>query len=91
MSTKRGQPLRQLTKTCLRRHHIFEDDLEKERYEEIHKQPIILGKSNHNPTLDTLKIRIGVIKLIYAIGWENLFVMDVLAYMELVREFYTTF
>lgn len=41
--------------------------------------------------LDTLNIIIGILKLIYAIGWANFFVVDVAAYVKLVGEFYTSF
>lgn len=73
------------------KHLIFEDDLEKEWYEKICKLPIIPGKYARDPTLDTLNIRIGILKLIYAIDWANFFVADVPTFVELAMEFYTTF
>lgn len=47
---------------------IFEDDLEKEQYKNIHKLSIVVGKSIPDSTLETLHIKTGVLKLIYAIG-----------------------
>lgn len=63
-----GQPIHQPVEMDLRRHLIFEDRLEKERYEKIYKLPIVPGKSTNDPTLDTLNIKTGVSKLIYAIS-----------------------
>lgn len=70
---------------------MFEDDLEKERYEEIRKLPIVPSKCAHNPTLKTLKIWLDVMKLIYNISWSLYYNVDVPTYIELVREFYTTY
>lgn len=62
----RGQIIHQPTKSELRGNIVFEDDLDKERYEEIHQIPIVSGKSVHD--LKTLYIKINILKLIYAIS-----------------------
>lgn len=60
-------------------------------YGEICKLPIMSSKAIHHPTLKTLKIKNGVLMLIYGISWATDFEVDVPTYVELVREYYTTF
>lgn len=57
----------------------------------VRKMLIILGKSVHDPILRTFGIYNGVHKFFHSISWENYFVVDISAYIELIREFYITF
>jgi hypothetical protein len=69
----------------------FTDLLEQNRYKQISKLPIVPCKSIDIPTLDALKVKSEVFNFVANIGWETYFNVNLPAYIELCREFYTTF
>lgn len=88
---KKGKHVLTPTKSKLRCHLTFQGDLEKEWNGKLCKLSIVLGKCIHHTILENLKIRTGILTLIYAIGWGSYFEVYVLAYVEIVKECYITF
>ena len=79
------------SETELNGHLSFTKKKDKERYQEICRRPIIPCKYIHSPTMEALDISIAVFELIDNIGRQNYFFITCPAFVELVREFYTTF
>ncbi|XP_057794738.1 uncharacterized protein LOC131011017 [Salvia miltiorrhiza] len=69
----------------------FPTKLLKDRYSVISQCDILQGRSLDVSTLETLRIRKEVEDLIEQIGWKSFFHNDCPAFIELTREFYTTF
>lgn len=87
---RKGKHVLPPNKLKLGRHLTFIDELER-AYGKISKLPIMSSKCIHPPTLETLNIKDEVLNLINNIGWAPYFEDTILAYVELVLEFYTTF
>lgn len=69
----------------------FTKKTETDRYRALCSKQIIPCKSIHHPTLEILGIKSDMVELIQNIGWESYFSITSPAYIELVREFYTTY
>lgn len=69
----------------------FNTKLETDRYVDICTRDIIACKYIDHPTLEKLNIHKEVSHYIENIGWEKFCAMNCPVFIELVREFYTTF
>ncbi|KAG8365288.1 hypothetical protein BUALT_Bualt18G0088900 [Buddleja alternifolia] len=69
----------------------FKSKIQKTRYTDLCRYPIILGKFVDFDTLDALHIRDEFVALVDGIGWSGYFHVKPPAFIELTREFYTTF
>ncbi|KAG8364868.1 hypothetical protein BUALT_Bualt18G0043200 [Buddleja alternifolia] len=61
------------------------------RYNELCRSPIIPGKCVDYDALNVLNIRYEFVALVVGIGWSGYFHVKLPAFIELTREFYTTF
>ncbi|KAH6808265.1 hypothetical protein C2S51_029373 [Perilla frutescens var. frutescens] len=69
----------------------FSTKLLRDRYAKVCERPILPGKNLDLLALERLGIRHAVEVLIDKIGWKSFFEINYVAFIELTREFYTTF
>ncbi|KAG8391683.1 hypothetical protein BUALT_Bualt01G0212800 [Buddleja alternifolia] len=69
----------------------FKSKVQQTRYNELCRYPIIPGKCVDYDALNALNIRDEFVALVDGIGWSGYFHVKLPAFIELTREFYTTF
>ncbi|KAG8377697.1 hypothetical protein BUALT_Bualt08G0059700 [Buddleja alternifolia] len=69
----------------------FKSKVQQTRYNELCRYPIILGKCVDYDTLNALSIFDQFVALVDGIGWSGYFHVKLPTFIELTREFYTTF
>lgn len=79
------------TEGQLKGHLKFTTKGNKEKCKILSSRPVLACKYIHHPTMEELKIKDFVLELNDNIGWKNYFDINFPGYIELVREFYTTF
>lgn len=70
---------------------VFNKHTEHTRYDAISSLPYMAGKPLHLDTLNALWIRDEVSALICGVRWDIFFHLRLLAFIELIHEFYCTF
>lgn len=79
------------SESSLRKSLSFSTKLMQDRYEKVCDRPILQGRTLDFRTLEILGITKEVEDLITQIGWKSFFEIDCPTFVELTREFYTTF
>ena len=87
----KGKAILSPSESSLRGHLTFKSTVQKDLYSEISTKSIVPCKCVHYPTLDELGIRDKFDAMVDGIGWRSYFQINCPAFIELTREFYTTF